>query len=99
MNGVGTYGLPGVSRRPTGGGAGLLAMGANEGSQGLSMIGDAAQQETERNRMNEQMQQQRRAGNVQLGTSLGMMGAAALGAGPVGVAAAGIIGALSGDLF
>lgn len=98
MNGVGTYGLPGVNRRPTGGGAGLLAMGAGEAGEGLSMIGDAAQQETERNRINEQMKQQQRAGNAQLGATAGAVVGGMVG-GPVGAAAGGVIGSLMSDLF
>lgn len=98
-----TYGL---------GGAGLAGVGMQQQGQALDMLGRAAEQEQSRNLQNQQLEQQRKAGNVQLGSSIGSVGGAVAGslltaqggalagsvAGPVGVAVGAMVGGLLGSI-
>lgn len=85
----------------TGVGASLASMGMEQKDQAFKMVGEAAKEEESRNKFNEQLEQQRKAGNQQLGGAVG----AALGAqygsalGPWGTIIGGVVGAVAGGLF
>lgn len=82
-------------------GGGLAFAGNQNLGEAQDLLGKAADQEQERILGNKQREQQRKAGNVQLGA----MGGAALGAyygasmGPVGMLIGGVLGAVGGSLF
>lgn len=86
-------------------GASLASMGENVLKESISSAGAAANLEANRNAQNEQLEQQKRAGNVQLGSTLGGMAGFALGAqagsvgGPLGALIGGAVGAIAGGLF
>jgi len=82
-------------------GGGLVSVGLGQQRQAADMLGDAADQETERNIGNRQREQQRKAGNVQLGATGGAMAGAYYGAslGPWGAVIGGVAGAIAGGLF
>lgn len=84
-----TYGL---------GGAGLAGAGLQQQGQALDMLGSAAEQEQQRNLQNQQLDQQRKAGNTQLGGTAGAMAGFAVG-GPVGAMVGGLLGSIGGSLF
>jgi len=71
----------------------------------MSVLGNAADQEARRNMQNEQIQQQKKAGNVQLGSTLGSLGGFYAGSqigavgGPMGALIGGAVGAIAGGLF
>lgn len=91
-----TYGL---------GGAGLAGAGLQQKNEAMGALSQTADMESERQRTNKQLEEQRRAGNAQLGSTLGGLGGFALGAkmgaagGPVGALIGGIVGAIAGKLF
>lgn len=91
-----TYGL---------GGAGLAGFGMSQKNDAMQALGQAADQEQRRNLANEQAEAARKAGNAQLGSTLGALGGMALGAqygavgGPLGSLIGGVVGALASDLF
>lgn len=91
--------------RAQGMGGGLAGIGMQQGAQAMDMLGEVAKQEQQREIANEQMEQQRKAGNQQLGATVGALGGMALGAkigavgGPMGMAIGGLLGAVAGGLF
>ena len=79
-------------------GGGLAAAGNTNLGQAQELLGKAADQEQARNIGDKQMEQQRKAGNTQLG----VMGGAAAGfayGGPVGAVIGGVLGAVGASLF
>ena len=86
---AGNYGL---------GGAGLSGVGLQQKNQAMGLMSRAADQEAERERANKALEEQRQAGNAQLGSSAGAMIGFAAG-GPVGALVGGIVGALGSKLF
>lgn len=84
-----TYGL---------GGAGLAGVGQQQQGMALDMLGRAAEQEQSRNLANQQLEQQRKAGNTQLGATAGAVAGFAYG-GPVGAMVGGLLGTIGGSLF
>lgn len=79
-------------------GGGLAAVGNENLGQAQQLLGNAADQEQRRNLENQQLERQRKAGNVQLGTSLGALSGFAVG-GPIGGLIGGVLGAVGGGLF
>lgn len=92
---AGTYGL----------GGGLADAAAGVQADAFSALGQAAEAETKREIGAKQAEAARKAGNVQLGSTVGALGGMALGAkagsigGPMGMAIGSIVGALAGSLF
>lgn len=86
-------------------GATLQTLGQSVQQDAMSTLGAAAEQENRRNMQNEQIAQQKKAGNVQLASTLGSLGGFALGAqagsvgGPMGALIGGAVGAIAGGLF
>lgn len=79
-------------------GGGLAAAGNKDLGDAQELLGKAAEQEQTRDIGDKQMEQQRKAGNTQLG----VMGGAAAGfvyGGPVGALIGGVLGAVGGSLF
>lgn len=87
------------------GGAGLAGIGLGHKQQAMDAAGQAARSETERDIANKQANTARKAGNAQLGSTLGALGGMALGAqygaigGPLGSLIGGVVGALGASLF
>lgn len=84
-----TYGL---------GGGGLAGVGMQQQAQAADLLGRAAEQEQSRNLANDQLEQQREAGNVQLGAAAGAAAGFAVG-GPVGAMFGSLLGGIGGSLF
>lgn len=86
-------------------GATLASLGAGQQQEAGRVLANAADQETERNRQNKALEQQEKAGKMQLGSTLGALGGAALGAqygaigGPLGSLIGGAVGAIAAGLF
>lgn len=86
-------------------GATLASLGSSQKSEAIRGLGAAAEEETKRNRANQQIEQQEKAGKMQLGSTLGALGGAALGAqygavgGPLGSLIGGAVGAIAFGLF
>lgn len=86
-------------------GATLASLGASQQQEAGQVLANAADQESERNRMNKQLEQQEQAGKLQLGSTLGALGGAVLGAqygsvgGPLGSLIGGAVGAIAAGLF
>lgn len=88
------------------GAGGLVGFGQDQQQQAVQLLGRAAEQENDRNLANEQLERQRKAGNQQLGATVGTLGGFAAGAsygasygasaGPWGAVLGGIIGAIAG---
>lgn len=85
----GSYGL---------GGAGLVGAGLQQKNEAMGLLGRAAEQESARDIANQQMEDQRKAGNAQLGASGGALIGMSVG-GPMGAMIGGIVGALGSRLF
>lgn len=110
MMNTGTYGL-GTSIRGPGAGAagpGLAGFGHGQHQTASSLLGRAAEEETQRNMKNKALEQQDKQGKAMLGATLGAAGvgiAASQGAiagawgGPLGMAIGGLIGAVGASLF
>lgn len=79
-------------------GGGLASVGLGQQRQAADILGAAADQEQQRLIGNKQREQQRKAGNVQLGVAGGALAGFAYG-GPVGALIGGIAGAIGGGLF
>lgn len=79
-------------------GGGLAAAGNTNLGQAQQLLGSAAEQEQSRNIGDKQMEQQRKAGNTQLGAAGGAMLGFQVG-GPVGAVIGGVLGAVGGGLF
>jgi hypothetical protein len=99
----GSYGL---------GGAGLVGAGLQQKNEAMGLLGRAAEQESARDIENQRMEDARKAGNAQLGSTVGSLGGMAFGmssaamgakfgaaAGPIGAMIGGIVGALGSRLF
>lgn len=95
---TGTYGLGVAERTTASGGETLLGLGSAQKRAAMQMLGNAAEQETRRNIGNQQMEQERQAGNAQLGSALGgAAGGAAFG--PWGALVGGLVGGIAGRSF
>lgn len=87
------------------GAGGLVGFGQDQQQQAVQLLGRAAEQENDRNLANEQLERQRKAGNQQLGATVGTLGGFAAGAsygagaGPWGAVIGGLIGAIAGGAF
>ena len=90
-----TYGLSG----------GLVGAGIDQRQMAMKTLGVAADEEQRLEIENRQLERERKAGNVQLGSTIGALGGMALGAqygsagGPWGAAIGGLVGAVAGGLF
>ena len=82
-------------------GGGLAAAGNTNLGQAQQLLGNAADQEQQRNIGDKQMEQQRKQGNTTLGAAGGAILGAKFGAslGPIGVLIGGALGAVAGSLF
>jgi uncharacterized protein YcfJ len=86
-------------------GASLASIGMQQKDEAFKTLGEAAKQENERMNFNTTLERERKAGNVQLGGTLGAIGGMALGAeygsaaGPWGALIGGAAGAIAGGLF
>jgi hypothetical protein len=80
-------------------GATLASLGAGQQQEAGQVLANAADQETERNRQNKALEQQEKAGRMQLGSTLGALGGAALMASPLGSLIGGAVGAIAAGLF
>lgn len=87
------------------GAAGLTGAGLQQKDEALAVLGRAADQEQQRSITNKQIEAQRKAGNQQLGATVGGLAGAYAGAqagaglGPWGAMAGAVVGALASDLF
>lgn len=79
-------------------GASLASMGLDQKREAMSVLREAADQETTRNIQNKQLEVQEEAGKRQLGSMLGATAGMAVG-GPLGAMIGGTIGAIAGGLF
>ena len=86
-------------------GATLQSLDQSQQQEAMSVLGSAAEQESRRNMQNQQIEQQKKAGQVQLGSTLGALGGFYAGAqagsvgGPLGALIGGTVGAIAGGLF
>lgn len=86
-------------------GATLQSLGQGVQQDAMNSLGAAAEQEGRRNMQNQQLEQQEKAGRVQLGSTLGSIGGFYAGAqmgsvgGPLGALIGGTVGAIAGGLF
>jgi len=104
---IGTYGLGTGSGGNTNsmGGDSLLGIGPGQQKQAIRQLGDAAAEEQKRNIENQQIEAERKAGNSQLGSTVGAGAGMAIGAqygsagGPWGALIGGAIGAIAGKYF
>jgi len=86
-------------------GATLASLGAGQQQEAGQVLANAADQETKRNADNKVLEQQEKAGKMQLGSTLGALGGMALGAqygavgGPLGSLIGGAVGAIAAGLF
>lgn len=87
------------------GGAGLAGAGLQQKREAMGALGRVAEQEQQRNITNEQNKMAAKAGNMQLGTTLGGLAGWQLGAsagsvgGPLGALIGGVVGAIGASLF
>lgn len=100
---TGTYGLATGVRNRASGGETLMGLGSAQKRAGMSLLGNAAEEETRRNIKNDQLEAERKAGNTQLAsTAGGLAGGAIAGAtygsaaGPWGTLIGTVIGAVAG---
>lgn len=86
-------------------GASLASLGTAAKNDAMGSLGQVANQETQREATNKQIDAQKKAGNQQLATTVGALGGFALGAqagavgGPMGALIGGAVGAIAGGLF
>lgn len=80
-------------------GASLAGAAQQQQAEATGLLAQAAKQETQRDMTNQSLRAQAKAGNAQLGSALGTMGAVALGAGPWGIALGALAGGVAGGLF
>ena len=87
-------------------GMSLASYGQGQQQEAMSQLADVSRDETQRNIRNEQNQAAAKAGNQQLGSTLGSLGGMAFAgakygaaAGPYGAIIGGIVGALAGNFF
>jgi len=79
------------------GAGGLTGYGIQQQEEAMGILGKSAAEEQERNMANKAANQQRKAGNAQLGSTLGAMAGSMFG--PVGSMVGGLIGGGLGSLF
>lgn len=102
---IGTYGISSASPRTQGFGAGLDGMGDQKANDAFGMARQAAVNETQLNLAKKQHEAERKAGNAQLGGTVGTMAGMAIGAkygatmGPWGALIGGVLGAVVGRAF
>jgi hypothetical protein len=77
---------------------GLVGAGVGERNTAMGMLGQAADQEQQRNLENQQIQRQTKQGNQQLGATGGALIGMEVG-GPMGAVVGGLIGGVAGGLF
>jgi outer membrane lipoprotein SlyB len=86
-------------------GASLASLGTAAKNDAMNSLGQVANQESQREATNKQIDAQKKAGNQQLATTVGALGGFALGAqagsvgGPMGALIGGAVGAIAGGLF
>lgn len=86
-------------------GGGLIGAGVDQQQMAMRTLGKAADDEERREADNRQRERERKAGNQQLGSTVGALGGWAVGAsygsagGPWGAAIGGLVGAVAGGLF
>ena len=86
-----------MATRGLGIGASLASLGASRGREALQLSGEAAGMEQRRSIANQQLEQNEKAGNRQLGATIGSTIGMAWG--PVGSLVGGAIGSIAGGLF
>jgi phage tail tape-measure protein len=86
-----------MTTRGLGIGASLASLGASRGREALQEAGEVAGMEQRRNIANQQLEQNEKAGNRQLGATIGS--AVGMAWGPVGSLVGGAIGSIAGGLF
>lgn len=96
MPSIGTYGLgaaaPAPARAPN-----LQQTGQRKLDQGMSLLGAAASQDQRRSMANQEQEQEAKAGNAQLGGTVGAVAGSAWG--PVGTMVGGNLGSMLGGMF
>ena len=98
MRRTGTYSLGGPPvTTGLGTGPGLATQGADQQAMATQMLGRVAEDETRRNIENRRREQERKAGNAQLGATAGAMYGSTFG--PWGSLVGGLIGGISGGAF
>ncbi len=86
-------------------GASLMSLGTAQKNDAFEGMARAAEQESQRNDANKRLDEERKAGNKQLGSTLGSAAGMAIGAqygsaaGPWGALLGGLVGAVAGGLF
>lgn len=93
-----TYGLNGAVRQPAAQPRTLLGMGMDQQRAGMSALNAAAAAESRRNIMNQQLEQESKAGYAQLGSTLGAVGGY-MASGPWGGMLGGALGGIIGGHF
>lgn len=79
-------------------GATLASLGTAAKNDAMNSLGQVANQETQREATNKQLDAQRKQGNQQLGATGGALAGFAIG-GPVGAMIGGTVGAIASGLF
>ena len=92
-----TYGLTTDVRTQASGGETLLGLGSAQKRQGMALLGHAAEEDTRRQIQNRQIEQDRKAGNAQLGSSVGSAAGLAIGT-SIGASSAAAGGATTGSV-
>lgn len=87
-------------------GASLASMGATQKNDAFEMLMRSAEQTDRREQMNKKLEEERKAGNKQLGATVGGLAGGAIAgatygssAGPWGSLIGGLVGAAAGGLF
>lgn len=80
-------------------GASLAGAAQNQKAEATGLLAQAARQEQQLEMTNKGMEQQRKAGNAALGSTLGGMAGMAVVGGPWGAAIGALVGGLAGGLF
>lgn len=102
---IGTYGLTQPMTRVPTAGNGLVGLADAKGQQALSLARQAAENENQLEIRKKKHEQERKAGNAQLGSAVGSLAGMYIGAqygsagGPWGAAIGGIAGGLLGGAF
>lgn len=101
MNSIGTYGLGTPDPRPGGGGsASVMSLADSTQRSALGGMGAAAANEAKREIFNRKAEQQAKAGNASLGSTIGgVAGLAMSGGNPWGAAIGSVLGGAIGGLF
>lgn len=100
MNSIGTYGLGTPDPRPGGGGsASVMSLADGTQRSALGGMGAAAASEAKREIFNRRAEQEAKAGNASLGSTVGAVAGMALGGGPWGAAIGSVLGGAIGGMF